>query len=796
MKSSFPLILLLTVGVAALTARPRQDPDRTEIQNESIKIVIEKFNGIYRETYYARQNDSWRTILESGSDQRPEPAVRQNGSSIPFAYRIVMIERTTDGVQRVVLGGSLEGATLVKSISLVPGKPYARVDVRYRIPTKVQLQALWSTYSFAPDNKLYREYKPLDFIFTPQLRPEKEYVIADHIFRSPALMMQKGQDFVALVPILENVDGNKRAIRTVADMQVETADKPFISIGLQNFTPEPYALHNTHVYYVTPDSLAATLKDTTVSLGYLLFLRADAPEREGFRDVVRYHWAASGSEYMQRVIGPQAEPFSGYIQKAWYQFLPQVALDTQYDGHSVTLLRQARLAWSNKLHKAADNDSWFNVWFNALRTAYGMFLYGKQIGDRHLMNEAENVLNLALLAPQKEGIAPTIFYMDSAGGHWVADHAWGGIDDGRDLPMFHNAWTCYWLLQWIDLVPERKAEIFHFTGAFAGFLLSHQQASGVIPSWYDPTTLAPVEIFRDENAETAGAALFLAEFYARTKEERYLAAAEQAMRYVFTSVVPQRKWFDFETYFSCSRKPLDFFDKYTQQYPQNTLSMHQAAEACYELYNLTGKQQYKERGREIIDYLCLYQQVWSPRWLSCELFGGFGVQNTDAEWSDSRQGYFAVTLMNYYELTGEKEYFERGVAALRAMFSLFESPTSARTAENYGHSGMDRPAGVTGLHWGTGSSVVSLHLITNRYGDAYVDVAGGWGVGIDGCRIPNVKVTEGTISVDVLDNLSASRTISLKFGRVAKGDYEITINKKPLGHFSSAQLTKGIEVAI
>jgi hypothetical protein len=796
MKSSLAIILLVAAGVPALAKCATQSPDGVEIQNGSVKILFVSGNEGYREFGYAKSGLSWRQIVESGSDLRSETMLTSNGiESVALNWKLQSVVKK-GGNETVVLNAPMGGGMLTKNISVRRNEPFVRVILTYAIHRRLRLHSLWSTFSFTPGGKPYDEYKPLDFVFTPQLRPEQEQIIADHVFRSPALMMQKDSDFAALVPMLEQVDGKNRAMRTVADLQVETANKPFFSIGLGNWVPEPYALRKTHVFYASPDSLSPTLKDTTISLGYFLFLRADAPNGEGFREVVRHYWMTSGAEYMQHAVGPQAEPFSGYIQKAWYQFLPQVVLDTQYDGHSVTLLRQARLAWSNKLHKAADNDTWFNVWFNALRTAYGMFLYGKQIGDTHLMHEAENVLNLALLAPQKEGIAPTIFYMDSAGGHWVADHAWGGIDAGRNLPMFHNAWTCYWLLQWIDLVPERKSEILRFTGAFAGFLLSHQQASGVIPSWYDPTTLAPVEIFQDENAETAGAALFLAEFYARTKEERYLATAEQAMQYVFTSIVPQRKWFDFETYFSCSRKPIGFFDKYTQQYPQNTLSMHQAAEACYELYNLTGKQQYKESGREIIDYLCLYQQVWSPRWLSCELFGGFGVQNTDAEWSDSRQGYFSVTLMNYYELTGEKEYFERGVAALRAMFSLFESPTSPRTAENYGHSGMDRPAGVTGLHWGTGSSVVSLHLITNRYGDAYVDVAGGWGVGIDGCRIPNVKVTDGTISVDVLDNLSAPRTISLKFGRLTKGEYEITVNKKPLGHFLSTQLTKGIEVAI
>jgi rhamnogalacturonyl hydrolase YesR len=406
------------------------------------------------------------------------------------------------------------------------------------------------------------------------------------------------------------------------------------------------------------------------------------------------------------------------------------------------------------------------------------------------------VLNLALRAPQTKGIAPTIFYMDSTGGHWVADHAWGGIGNGEYLPMFHNAWTCYWLLQWIDFLPQRKAEIIVYTKAFADFLLAHQSQSGVIPSWYHPETLEPANQLKDENAETAGAALFLATFYEKTGEKHYLDAAERCMQYVFTNIFPERKWFDFETFFSCSRKPIGFYDSFTQQHPQNTLSMHQAAEACYELYKLTNKKVYREKGIQITDYLCLFQQVWSPKWLSRELFGGFGVQNTDAEWSDSRQGYFAVTLMKYYELTGRREYFERGVAALRAMFSLFESPTSPRTAENYAHSGFDQPAGVTGIHWGTGSSVVSIHLITQRYGDAYINVKDRWGVGIDGCRIPGVTVNRSTIKINILDNVSTPRKITMKFGHLDKPEYQIEINGKKVGKFSAGELRKGIRVAI
>ncbi|HCA80439.1 MAG TPA: hypothetical protein DEP53_11975 [Bacteroidetes bacterium] len=786
----------IAAGVAMLSAKQSPGRDSTMIQNEFIKVVVGKIDGVYRETYYVRRGEAWTEILSSGSAVRPEPSLKQDGEMVAAAYEsVTQIEGFPQG-EGLQLTCRTPSGVIQKTITLLKGESFARIGITYQIEKETRLQSLWSTYSFAPDGKKYADYKPLDFVFTPQLRPEPEHVIADHVFRSPALMMQKNGYFAALLPDVGSLDIKDRMIRTTGDLQAETSDQPFFSYGLQNWIPEPYRLRNTHVFYVAPDSLAAVLRDTTVSIAFQLFVLGDAKPGEGFRGVVRYHWASSGSVNMQKAQGPQSEPFSGYIKKAWYQFLPDIALDVEYQGQPVTLLRQARLAWSNKLHKVADNDSWFNVWFNALRTAYGMYLHGEAVADHELSRRAMNVLNLALLAPQTEGIAPSIFYFDSTGGHWVADHAWGGIDNGKDLPMFHNAWTCYWLLQWIDHTPERWSEILHYTKAFADFLVAHQQESGVISSWYNPENLEAAAQLRDENAETAGAALFLAEYYKRTKEVNYLLAAERSMRYITDSVLPQQKWFDYETFFSCSRKPLGFYDSYTHQNPQNTLSMQQAAEAFYELYNLTGKTEYKVRGIEVIDYLCLYQQVWSPKWLSCELFGGFGVQNTDAEWSDSRQGYFAVTLMHYYELTGEKEYFERGVAALRAMFSLFESPTSPRTAENYAHSGYNQPAGVTGIHWGTGSSVVSIHLITRRYGDAYVDMKGGWGVGIDGCRIPAVTIEGSSVRVEVLNNLSASRTIKLTFGNATQGNFDLTVNGSKLGTFSSDELTRGVDVTI
>jgi hypothetical protein len=778
------------MGVPLNKADAADAADRAEIQNKQLRIVVEKHDGVYSETYFSRSGSRWVQILQSGNPTRPDPALKRNHELAPFGFQELALLPSRNGEQVIQLRVKHGPEAIQKVIRMRGDDPFVEVRVSYECMDTVQLEYLLETYSFVPDGKEYAQYKPLDFVFTPMLRPEAGDVIADHTFRSPALMMQKGSRFAALVPDLATIDGKGRPMRTSADVQVETSSMPMLSFGFMDWQKR------SHVYYHHSDSLTATISNRTISFGYFLFVNASAQPRTGFEDVVRFQWERYGRPNILKSTGPQSEPFSSYINKAWYQFVPKVALDTLYKGKAVTLLRQSRLAWSNKLPKEADNDNWLNVWFNSLRTAYGMYLYGKAAGDRQLVQRAVGNLNLALSAPQENGIAPTIFYYDSSGGHWVADQAWGGIDGGEYYAMFPNTWTNYWLLQWSDLVPERKKEITSYSRGFAEFLLRHQQSSGVIPSWYHPQTMEPAKEFRDENAETAGAALFLAEFYRRNGGAKYLTAAERAMKYIFTSILPERKWFDHETFFSCSRKPLGFFDRYTQQHPQNSLSMHQAAEACYSLYKITGKKEYERHGVEIMDYLCLYQQIWSPKWLSCELFGGFGVQNTDAEWSDSRQGYFAVTMVKYYELTGNREYLERGVAAVRAMFSLFESPESPRTAENYAHSSEDRLAGVTGLHWGTGSSVVSIHLIRQQYGDAYVNVKDQWGVGIDGCRITSVKVKGPAIAVELLDNVASPRATQIMFGKLSRKQYVLTVNGKSIGKFSSNQLRKGVDVAL
>jgi hypothetical protein len=782
------MILAALLIPALLGAHAGEQDSLLVLQNSRVKLEVQRVDGEWREAYFARNDAGWQLLLHSGNSRRAGTSLSCNGEFRNAAFDHAASTRLTGGGKAVLLEDSRSGLRISKRITLEGEAGRFALDVSATITGHADLSHLLSTYTFAPGNATSPAAAFPDFVFTPQLRPEQDDVIGDHVFRAPGLMLQRDASFVALVPDLAAINVENRRVKTAADVRVDSSAMPMLSYGLM-----PYAVRS-HVFYRHTDSMSVSLADTTVRYGYTLLLDAKAPAHTGYREALRFLWTEYGSKSLQVPESPQTEPFASYIAKAWQEFVSQVALDIVFNGTPVTLLRQGRLAWSNGMPSVANNDAWFNVWFNSLRTAYGMFLYGQMSRDLDLVQRAVRVLNLALIAPIDRGIAPTIFYVDSIGGHWVADHAWGGIRNGSCLPMFHNAWTCYWLLQWSDLMPKKQTDILEYTGRFADFLCSKQQQSGVIPSWYLPETLEPAPELRDENAETAGAALFLAEAARRTGNVRYREAAVNAMRYIFDDVVPENKWFDFETFFSCSRKPLGFFDTFTHQHPQNTLSMHQAAEACLVLHTLTGDAMYLRRGEEILDYLCLYQQVWSPRWLSCRLFGGFGVQNTDGEWSDSRQAYIAVTLMRYFQATGHREYLERAVAAARAQFSLFESPGSPRTAENYAHGGVDRRAGVTGLHWGTGSAVVSLQIIMQEFGGAYVDVKHGWGVGIDGCTIESVSVDHETIAIAMRDDLETPHKIRLVCAGMDCKQYTVVINGRRTGTHTSASLANGIIV--
>jgi hypothetical protein len=381
---------------------------------------------------------------------------------------------------------------------------------------------------------------------------------------------------------------------------------------------------------------------------------------------------------------------------------------------------------------------------------------------------------------------------------WIRDHKFGGYSEC--FHTFDMSWTGYWLLRWYrDLFPEddrpMPRRILPLCRAYGDFLLRFQREDGFIPSYFE-ADLSPKRDIRlnRESAEPAACALFLAELSCALSESshaestEYLSAAVKAVEYVIREIIPSAKWFDYETFLSCSPKPYDFYDSYTGQQPQNNMGTIQAAKALLSLYRITKDDRYLYWGRRVLDYLSLTQQVWSHPGLTPNLIGGFTTQNSDAEWSDARQAHCAVLYLDYFEETGAREYLERGVAALRASFPV-------APAENWAHFGYaDVMGAVSGFHWGQGSGMASVEMVWGRYGDVFLDLAEGWGIGVNGCTVSSCEIKGTSISLSLRSDLRWEEPLRIVGRNPLKDGYSLTINTRSAGRFSASQWKAGISM--
>ena len=133
--------------------------------------------------------------------------------------------------------------------------------------------------------------------------------------------------------------------------------------------------------------------------------------------------------------------------------------------------------------------------------------------------------------------------------------------------------------------------------------------------------------------------------------------------------------------------------------------------------------------------------------------------NSDGEWNDARQSLFAPLYLEYYVETGEAQYFERGVSALRASFAMLYCPENESVRreyervhpffgpesfgfmmENIAHGGPgSEPIGPFTIYtWGNGAALASYAKVRDLSGDLYIDVEG-LAFGIDGCSAEGAR---------------------------------------------------------
>ncbi|MBI5708365.1 MAG: hypothetical protein HZC36_15390 [Armatimonadetes bacterium] len=711
------------------------------------------------EEYYAKDaKGKWRMVLTSPTSSRvkltssvPQPtALRQSAGRLfieppGFAFQQTILFSRKEGSTFTLKRA--EGERVIQKIVEVPaiGK-VIKVSLRaHMAKPRENIEYFVDSLAFAPDGKTLSQGGKPDSTFSPGLRKGDNQVVGDHFFRAPVISAQRGTIAALMMPDV-NVLAENRPIPTILDLDAknDVVDATLMSYG--------FADHRGvgHVWYAHDASMVRRVPQD-LKLAYRLILDAKAEPFGAYRQAVKHQWEWYGHETFEKIL-PQAMPFEEYAK---------VCYPAAINGGRLKEINGVQTV--DPARNYPTEPGWFEVeidgqicggipagwgyqqgwvswqsWFNQLRSAWGLHWWGLKLKNQDWIDKSNKMLNLALAAPMDRGLCPTTYQIKEKA--WLGSLIRPRADCYYDLTNI--AWKGIWMLRWLDFEDcPRREDILKQCQEIAGAMVRLQNADGSIPTWL--TKDQKVVPILDHSAQTALPAWFLAEILLskHVPSPNPVAGASGAARasdFLVKNVVDQQRWYDFETFFSCSPKQclqmngvIDdpaMHDTHTLSPPQNTLCMQWAAVALMKTSMLLGQESlgvplgvrelarafpgpsaeskeirgkpsqsasklahsqtpaqseirnpksaiYKAAALKALDIMALYQNAWNMNYRkTAYTFGGFGVQNSDGEYNDARQAQFGCTLADFGAALGRRDYFERGVAATRAAMTLINHP--------------------------------------------------------------------------------------------------------------------------
>lgn len=526
-------------------------------------------------------------------------------------------------------------------------------------------------------------------IWKPHLAPLEAMAIGDRAFRSPAIVLQDDGGMLALIPDLETIGGDYR-VPHVMDFARDGAGNRMM-YGLCRYR------ETGHVYYEL-DPTEERIEGTLIFRFRLVYWKGARAGRD-LRPVERYLYGRYAAREMTvKRPAPRLADLKPYVDYAYrwaFESWGGVAWQ-QFDlngcevGGVVFIVTAKQKPGMGREEEWREPKSlWNQAWFCGLRSAYGYWLWGREAGRPDWQEKAELNLAFALNAPQQGGLFP-VYYQAGEDGRWESG-AWGlspprrPAGHGRYYHLLDNSWTCYWLLHWYRDIRQDPA-ILSYVQAYAERLVSLQAENGSFPAWVREGDYAASPVLA-ESAETGAHVMLLALLNEIAPHPDYVRASEKAGAFLFGHLMPDGRWEDFETYWSCSKvwahKQPGVAEPRSGLYAQCNFGIYWAAEAFKALYRMTADRRYLDRGETVLAELSLYQQIWQPPFFAVPTVGGFGVMNTDDEWNDARQSLFAVTYLDYYRLTGREDYRVRGLWAMKASFHMMYCPDNPEVGRLY-----------------------------------------------------------------------------------------------------------------
>ncbi|TKG95016.1 hypothetical protein EYV94_09890 [Puteibacter caeruleilacunae] len=594
------------------------------------------------------------------------------------------------------------------------------------------------------------------FHWSSHLSPTDEHIVADHAFRAPAMLISSADKIITVIPDLDA--RAKSNYRWYMDMD---APRNCLTVGLSDYVVKE------HVLFHKAESTAFKKGQLEVSF-YVMVSDKQENITNPWRKPLAFMWEKYGKE-----LSDKGEPLNGAVEPyvdhtynwafntwedaVWQEF----ELNGKKVGAPVFIVNYTQSPnYPGEVDEREFRSIWNQGWFNSLRSAQGLYRYGRRTNNADYIKRANMTKELALSFPQENGLFPGVIATEMEkveinGKRYNRSKGWDTYYFGnsnrnpytRDcrkspLHILDMSCTAYFMLTWYEEL-EKDDRLLAYAKHYADGLLKYQDAEGFFPAWIYSDTKKPSDVLK-QSPETSKSVTFLLKLSELTGEEKYKTAALKAMKAVIENIIPVGQWEDFETYWSCSHWGSKFLvDKKVERnnmFKQNTLAIYWTAEALLDCYEVTNDKRYLDLGQRTMDELLMAQAVWQPPFMYVKVFGGFGVMNADGEWNDSRQALFADLIIRYGKVLKIKEYVDRGVAAVKASFSMMYCPENPKTRkqweirypffkeqdygfmmENYGHSGYTNPQGggigvFTIYDWGNGAASDAYNKIIDHYG--------------------------------------------------------------------------------
>ncbi|MFH1941360.1 MAG: hypothetical protein ABIL68_04590 [bacterium] len=644
---------------------------------------------------------------------------------------------------------------------------WQRVRLQWEVPHEIAQDELSVRFDLA--------FEP-DFWWAPHLAPYEGYVIGQHVFRAPAMVVQRGSLTFIVAPDLDAVG---RRLENPWFMDVDAVQNKLWLGMVKNDIPE-------HVLFKKMPGM--TFHPGKVALSFFVSAYHDRGEvRNPWSKVAALHWKRWGKPLYEK-----GEPIPASLQnyvkhtydwafEGWGDFVWQ-----EFDLNGVRVGAPQFIVnisqspnYTDPWYQREFLSIWNQAWFSSLRSASGLYRYARIAGDEELLRKARLTKELALAAPMTNGIFPAVIGTENMevaidGKAYTRPKGWENAtwgnsnrsphDHGITSDWYHvldASWTALLMLRWYEEL-EQDERLLEYARKYGERLLMIQDVQGFFPGWLHPETQKSGPVM-NQTPETSMSVTFLLKLADMTGEGKYRDAAIRAMDAVLEEIIPQGRWEDFETYWSCCRWGRDkYLGKKIERnamHKQNSFSMFWTAEALLAAYRANSDTLYLDWGRRTLDELSMCQQVWQPPFIYVPALGGFGVMNCDGEWNDSRETLFAELFLEYYRETGDPNYFERGISALKSGFIMMYCPENpivkqmwekvypwfgpadyGFTMENYAHGGLTSPEGegmgvFTIYDWGNGAAAEAAMRILDHYGHVFIDRMRNQAFGIDKVQV-------------------------------------------------------------